>query len=261
MNETDSRLGRILLLGKNFGNYGAVDSTLVGAEAAAAISVGADTNSPSKRFKDDIEVDNEDAMCLIVAPDWVGMAVADAHYGPESSHMLIERLHQIWSKIRPSNPTHMAEMVEFLSQGDPARTESETTLLLVAYDRRSRHGFGLNFGDSTFAITGPDRPHRRINPQDHRFVAANQRGSLRHGTEFSFTASPGDLLMIYTDGINECHYRNPQTSLQEHHIDEVARHSDFEPLRVVNTVANMALAGVDGYPGGQDNIVLGAARA
>lgn len=261
MDSTDPRLGRIVLLGKDFGNYGVVASTLVGTEAAAAISVGADDNSPSKRFKDDIRVDNEDAMCLIAAPDWIGMAVADAHYGPESSHMLIERLHKIWAKIRPSDPTHMAEMVEFLRQGDPARTESETTLLLVSYDRHSRQGFGLNFGDSTFAIAGPDRPHRRINPQDHRFVATNQSGSLRHGTEFFFSAIPGDLLMIYTDGINECHYRNPQTSMQDHHIHEAVQSADFEPLRAVNQVAQMALAGVDGYPGGQDNIVLGAARA
>ena len=261
MNELDPRLGRILLLGENFGNYGAVDSTLVGSEAAAAISVGANDNSPSKQFKYDYAVDNEDALCLIAAPDWVGMAVADAHYGPESSHMLIARLHQIWSKIRPSSLSHLAEMVEFLSNGDPAQTESETTLLIAVYDRQTRRGFGVSFGDSTFAIASPDRPLEQVNLHDNRFVAANQRGSLRGGSEFTFTASAGDLLMIYTDGVNECHYRNPATSLQARDIHAGIAEAGFAPLEAVDRVAAMALDGVNGNPGGQDNIVLGSAKA
>ena len=261
MNDTDPRLGRILLLGENFGNYREIDSARVGSEAAAAISVGADEHSPSKQFKYDDAVDNEDAICLIAAPDWVGMAVADAHYGPESSHMLLERLHRIWAKIRPESPAHLAEMVEFLSNGDSARTESETTLLIAVYDRQSRSGFGISFGDSTFAIAGPKRPLQRINPQDHRFVAANQRGSLLGGTEFTFTASHDELLMIYTDGVNECHYRNPPTSLQDHHIQALVEDAGFDPLESVERVIAAALEGVDGNPGGQDNIVLGSAKA
>ncbi len=261
MTNPDPKLGRLLLLGENYDTYGAISSTAVGSQAAAGISVGSDTDSPSRRFKDDVTVDNEDALCIIAAPDWIGMAVADAHYGPESSHMLIERLHRIWAKVRPRNETHLAEMIEFLRQGDPARTESETTLLVVVYDRESRQGFGISFGDSTFAVVGPEKPPRRNNPQDNRFVATNLRGSLRNGTSFTFETDPGDLLLIYTDGVNECHYRNAATSVREHHIHDVARAANFDPLDVVNRVMAMALAGVDGNPGGQDNIVMAAARA
>lgn len=261
MNSSDPRLGRLLLLGKNYGTYSAISSTAVGSEAAAGTSVGADPDSPSHQFKHDDTVNNEDALCMIAAPDWIGMAVADAHYGPESSHMLMERLHDIWAKVRPKNVDHLAEMIEFLRQGDPAETESETTLLVTVFDRESREGFGLSWGDSSFAIVGSERSPWRINAHDNRFVATNRRGTLRNGGPFDFTAEPGELLLMFTDGINECHYRNPATSVQEYHIHEAVRSAQFEPLDVVNRVISTALGGVDGYPGGQDNIVMAAARA
>ena len=31
-------------------------------------------------------------------------------------------------------------------------------------------------------------------------------------TFFEFDVGPGALLLAYTDGVNECHYRNPQAS-------------------------------------------------
>lgn len=261
MTEPDPRFGRLRLLGEDFSTYGTISSTGVGSEAAAGITVGADEDSPSKQWKYDADVDNEDALCLIAAPDWIGLAVADAHYGPESSHMLISRLHDIWEKVRPNNLDHLQQMVEFLRQGDPARTDSETTLLVAAYDRESGTGFGLSWGDSTLAIAGPDRVPRRVNPHDSRFVSARQRGSLRHGGQFSFAAEPGELILVYTDGIDGCHYRHEQTSVQPSHIHEIAREKNFVPLDVVNGVMSLALRGVDGYPGGQDNIVMAAALA
>ena len=261
MTSPDPRQGRLLLLGKKYAKYSTVSSARVGSEAAVGISVGADPDSPSRQFKYDADVENEDALCIIATPEWIGMAVADAHYGPESSHMLIERLHETWSKVRPTNLEHMQQMIEFLRQGDPARTESETTLLLATYDRETGEGFGLSFGDSTIAVVGPGRPPTRLNPQDGRFVATNQRGSLRQAGQFTFSADPGQLILMYTDGVNECHYRSAETSVQEHHIAEIAEATNYEPLDVVNGVVTMALQGVDGNPGGQDNIVMAAARA
>lgn len=261
MTEPDPRLGRLLLLGENFGTYGTLSSTNVGNEAAAAISVGSDQDSPSKRWKYDYDVDNEDALCLIAAPDWIGMAVADAHYGPEASHMLVSRLHDIWAKVRPTGLDHLQQMLEFLRQGDPALTDSETTLLVAAFDRSSRTGFGLSFGDSTLSVVGPDRMPTRVNPHDSRFVSARERDSLRHGGAFTFEAKPGELILVYTDGIDGCHYRHEETSVQPKHIHDVATSAGFDPLGVVNGVVSLALAGVDGNPGGQDNIVMAAAMA
>ena len=254
-------LGRLLVLGRDHGTWGAVASTEVGSLAAAAISVGTDPDSPSSQFKYDPDVSNEDAGCLTSSHDWTGLAVADAHYGPESSHLLIGRLHTMWGKIRPTDLGHLAQMIEFLRQGDPALTDSETTLLTVAYDRATRVGFGISFGDSTFAIAGPNRSATPVNSHDIRFVSPVHRESLRHGTAFQFRADPGELLLAFTDGIDGCHYRNPATSVQPGDIDLVALQADYAPHAVVRNLTELALSGVRGNPGGQDNIVVLAATA
>ena len=261
MDDVVPQLGKLVVLGRNHGTWGSVASTEVGTLAGAAISVGSDPDSPSGQFKFDPDVSNEDAGCLLSGADWTGMAVSDAHYGPESSHMLIERLHTMWGKIRPTDPEHLGQMVEFLRQGEPATTESEATFLAVVYDRPTRTGFGISFGDSTFAITGPGRSAAPINPHDNRFVSTAHRESLRHGSAFAFQAEPGDLLLAFSDGIDGCHYRNPATSVLATDIDEVAQACAYQPHDTVRRLTELALDGVRGNPGGQDNIVALAATA
>ena len=261
MNTPDPRLGRLLLLGEDYGEYGAVGSTRVGTHAAAAISVGSSADSPSHQFTADHRVLNEDALCVMEAGSWAGYAVADAHYGPESSHMLIERLHQIWAKVRPTDLDHLSQMLEFLRQGDPAGTDSETTLLVTVYDRVERTGFGISFGDSSFVLVGPGHTARPINGRDSRYVTTRSRSSLRHGTAFRFAADPGDMLLSYTDGIDECNYRSPATSVQPHHVQTIVQAASGDTLVAANQLTATALRGVDGYPGGEDNIALICANA
>lgn len=261
VNETMPELGRLLVLGREHGTWGTVASTAVGSLAAAAVSVGTNPDSPSSTFKYDPKVSNEDAACLTSHLEWTAMAVADAHYGPESSHMLIERLHTMWGKIRPTDLEHLAQMIEFLRQGDPAQTESETTLLTVVYERKTRTGFGISFGDSTFAIAGLGRSATPINSHDGRFVSARSRHSLRHGSAFKFSAEPGELLLAFTDGIDGCHYRSPATSVQTADIDHIAMQANYDPHKTIRTLTELALTGVRGNPGGEDNIVALAALA
>lgn len=258
MTAPDPRLGRLLLLGENYGTYGAVAATRVGSKSAAAISVGSDENSPSRRWKYDDTVNNEDTLCLIDAGDWVGLAVADAHYGPESSHMLVSRLHDIWAKVRPTDLQHLEQMVEFLRTGDPAQTESETTLLISVFDREAGSGFGLSFGDSTFSIIGADRAPIPINHHDNRYVATAIPQSFRNSSLFRFEASPGEVLLAFTDGIDGCHYREPATSVRPQHIEAIGQAVDYDPLDLVTEVTELALRGVEGNPGGQDNIAIAA---
>jgi len=248
-------LGRLKLLGRDYDEYGSLAATNVGEWAAAGISVGSDLDSPSHRFKDDFYTPNEDALCVIEAGDWAGYAVADAHYGPESSHLFIERLHDLWIKVRPTDVQHLEQMVQFLRTGEAPKTESETTLLVVCYDRVERTGFGLSFGDSSFVIVRPNHETRAVNDRNGRFVNLFDRFSLVDGAPFRFSADPGDILLTFTDGINECHYRSPETSVGFDHIDGVVSISQ-EPLRIVQQLAALALSGVDGYPGGQDNIAI-----
>lgn len=261
MNAPDARLGRLLLLGEDYGIYGAVGSTNIGTNAAAAISVGSAEDSPSHRFKYDPDVLNEDSLCVMEAGNWSAYAVADAHYGPESSHQLISRLHNLWGKVRPTDVDHLGQMLEFLRQGDPADTESETTLLAVVYDRTTRDGFGISFGDSSFVLTGPEQDAHPINARDNRYVSARSRSSLRHGNPFHFTTNPGDMMVMYTDGVDECNYRTPETSVQPHHILDIVSSSDHDPLTVANALTALALRGVDGNPGGEDNIAVIVAKA
>ena len=263
MTESDAgnARGKLQLLGRDYGTYGAYAATSVGSMAAAAISVGSQSDSPANQFKFDEAVRNEDALCVIEAGDWAGYAVADAHYGPESSHVLIERLHKIWSKIRPTDPAHLAQMIEFLRQGEPVRTESETTLLIAVYDRKRREGFGISFGDSTFAVVSPQRLATAINARDHRYVTPAERRSMLGGSVFTFRTSPGDVLLVFTDGVDECCYRQPERSIQPQHIAAIAAKANYEPLQVVTDLSIAALAGVDGQPGGEDNVAIIAATS
>ena len=261
MNTSDSQLGRLLLLGEDYCDYGRVAAARVGTNASAAISVGADAGSPSHQFKADKSVPNEDALCVMEAGEWAAYAVADAHYGPESSHMLISRFHQFLTKIRPTDSEHLGQMVEFLRQGDPAYTDSETTLLITIYDRTTRAGFGVSFGDSSFVVVGEGRTAEAINPRDNRYVTARSGPSLRNGAHFTFTANPGDMLLTFTDGIDECNYRSPATSVRPHHIEAAVTKADADTLEATKSIVAMALSGVDGNPGGEDNIALIAAQA
>jgi len=261
MTTPDPRLGRLLLLGEDYSEYGAAGITPVGSLTAAGISVGANPHSPSHQFKADLNTPNEDALCVMEAGTWAAYAVADAHYGPEASHMLISRLHQILSKVRPTDPAHLGQMIEFLRQGEPAATESETTLLVGVYDRVHRSGFGISFGDSSFVVVGPGRTATAANQRDARFVTARSQASLRHGSPFVFDTNPGDMLLLFTDGVDECNYRSPATSVQPHHLARLVDLGNGDPLNTCNRIMAAALDGVDGNPGGEDNIALICATA
>ena len=100
-----------------------------------------------------------------------------------------------------------------------------------------------------------------VNPQDNRFVTTRIRSSLQNGGPFHFRADPGELVLAYTDGIDGCHYRSPATSVQAHHIADIAEETGYDPFEVVSKVTALALDGVDGNPGGQDNIAIVASSA
>lgn len=251
----------LLLLGQDYGEYGALCSVSVGAHAAASITVGSDPASPSHRFKTDPRVKNEDALCVIEREDWSGFAVADAHYGPESSHLILARLHRMWASHLPEDVDDLGQMIADLRHGNPAETESETTLLVVIYQRTTRRGFGVSFGDSSFTILGADRSGAPMNRHDDRYATTADESTMRDGASFGFSAEPGELLVLHTDGVDGCHYRHPATSVQPKHLLNVAETAGHEPLGTAEGIARLALAGVDGNPGGQDNVAIIAASA
>ena len=246
----------VCLLGMDYCEYGVLSVTSAGPRAAVAISVGTDVESPSNRFKTNKAVPNEDAMCFVGSGSRMMFGVADAHYGPESSHTLIERLYDaVVSDGIPSSPETLSFVLDSLQDGPGPETESETTLLVAVYDRRTQRGFGTSFGDSSCVVAGASEV-RLANPHTKRFVSTWPDQLPLEGATFQFTADAGDIILVFTDGINECHYRSPETSVTSAHIKEiVSRHRDA-PLEIVSELGALALGGVGGYPGGQDNIAL-----
>ena len=78
---------------------------------------------------------------------------------------------------------------------------------------------------------------------------------------FRFEATRGDLLLAYTDGIDECHYREPETSVTPQIMAQLWRETGSQPEAYVRRLVELALAGVGDHPGGQDNLAVVATQA
>lgn len=251
----------VVLLGQDHAQYGDVHTAAAGDLSAAALSVGADPLSPSLEFKGERATPNEDALCVVDTGDRVVLSVADAHFGSESSHELIARLHSYLVEQIPPDLDSLRELVMSLGSGEPPMTPSESTLLVAVVDRSSGSGYALSFGDSTLATVSVEGEYRQRNCKDDRYVTAGLGSERDDGAAAVFRVAHGDLVLAFTDGIDECHYRRPATSVQPHHIVASVAEGQRQPSNVVGILARQALGGVDGNPGGQDNIAVIAAIA
>jgi len=244
------------LLGKDHGDYGEIALQAYQGRTAAGLSAGLTPHALSLEFKGDTEVLNEDALCIVEGDDWTAMAVADAHYGHEASHILISGLRERIANERPADVAHLAQMIADLGSGPSTSTPSECTLLVAVIDRMWGQGFGINYGDSTLRVLTRSGEDNIVNDADQRYVTPTRRSLQSPGATFSFVAAPGDMVLMHTDGIDECHYRNPLTSVRPHHVIELVHQQDFEPASFVDQLIGLALRGIDGSPGGQDNIAV-----
>ena len=139
-----------------------------------------------------------------------------------------------------------------------------TTLLLAIWDRRSRQGFGVSFGDSSLMVISRTAEPVFTTRKDDNYVAPWNRESLdpRRGHEFEFTVPHDGIALAFTDGIDECCYENPGHSLQAGDLwgllEETGGEVNVEAY--VRELAELALSGVDDHPGGQDNLAIAATR-
>jgi len=245
-----------VLLGQDHADYGIATTVAVGDRAAASISVGSDTRSPSLRFKGSSLVPNEDALCIVDGGDRVVIAAADAHFGHESSHVMIDWLHASFTNTLPTNAVELRATIEGLGHAPDPETDSESTLVVALFDRVAGHGWVVNYGDSSLVVVTGAGEYRQVNLKDERYVATGDRWPAGSCSSSAFSADPGDTLLMFTDGVDECHYRHPLTSVRPDHIaalvDRVAGH----PADVSRALVSLALAGVDGHPGGQDNSAI-----
>lgn len=250
----------LALYGRDHTRYEHVHTAAVGPRVAAAISVGADPRSPSHRFKADPDRPNEDALYARDSERRCLIAVSDSHFGHRASHALIERI-AAWPAVpRDLDALHAA--LDGLGGGAlGVDDESSSTLCLAVYDRRTGSGFGLGVGDSTVTVVGPGQSASALNRHTRAYIhPARDARPARRAEAFTFTAPPGALLLAFTDGVDECHYRRPASSIGPAHLRALFAQIGPDPRAYADALARLALTGVDGHPGGQDNIAIVAAR-
>ena len=138
-----------------------------------------------------------------------------------------------------------------------------SSFLVAIWDPDCGDGFGASFGDSTLAVIRASEnadswEQCAANTRNAEFVNPRLANTLdpRRALEFAFCANPGDLVAAFTDGIDGCHYGFPQTSLTPAHLSKVWRNAGGDTQVFVRNTIQLALAGADGNPGGQDNIAM-----
>ena len=204
--------------------------------------------------KGDRRVPNEDAGLAIDHGARTLLVVADAHWGHQASHWVLEVIARGFEDGVPDDPESLSERLALLSL-EPSRTRSRTTLTIGVVDRAARRGFGIQWGDSSL-VAIDDSGVRRFTMPTPDYVTATTFPPPG-GRRFDFALDDDvRLVTAFTDGIDQCHYRSPSTSIGPQHIARVAKESDFDPDRFVRRLGRLALTGVDGHPGGQDNLVV-----
>lgn len=231
----------VRLLGADHLRYGELTLVCQG-PVVAAISIGADESSPSLRFKGDVP--NEDAVSVRDDGRFARLVVADAHFGLDASEMLVRALHQA-----PYDVAHPPLVIS-----GPQRDDSRTSFTTVWLDREHGQVRVASFGDALALRLRHDTAAEVLVECDTNFVTVHAF-EWREASHTTFVVEPGDVLVAFTDGVNECHYRRPATSITLHHIQALFEAAqDLETF--VRNLGESALVGVDGNPGGQDNIAI-----
>lgn len=238
-----------LLLGRDHGHFGDVHLETITEGVAAAISAGSDPLSPAMRFKGDFS--NEDGLLVVISGDHLGLAVADAHYGLTASHTLLEAL-----ALSPDLTSIDTWLAGAVPPDDAPEDPSETTLVVLILDRTTGRGEGVSFGDSSCVQVSAGHAAWK-NHRDSVYLRPLGAVDPAQGQRFEVALNPGDLLLLFTDGINECHYRRPQKSVGLGDMAELyGKGPAPDPLGYARRLTARALNGVNDHPGGQDNIAL-----
>ncbi len=242
----------LLLLGRDFPQKDKVHLAEF-AGVTAAISAGASVESPGSSSKIDA---NEDGLLVLSQGDLTLLAVTDSHFGAECGHELLRRIQGRCRSI-PSTFGGLSMLLVGLTD-PPQGSTSGATLSVCVLDATGGRGFGLTFGDSdVFAIEA--KGARRLSFPNQVYLHLDRPLPMEMAGRFEFDLGEERLLMC-SDGITECHYRSPETSIGCSHF--AALHAEARSdLEFTAQLAHLALKGVDGNPGGQDNLVILTTRA
>ncbi len=241
-----------LLLGKDYGRLGELHVEEPFAGVACALSVGAQASTPAARFKGDARFPNED--CLLVGQEGsrLLLAVADGHLGHQVSHEALTRVAD-WGSL-PRSRGELALLCLGLTE-PPLPTPGGTSLLVGVLDQASGKGFALSWGDSSLVVLGPEQVVRWWRGNES-FLRGTEPCDPSLAETIDFELGPDNLLLLFTDGINECHYRSPLTSIAEPELAQIRQRTGPAPLELCRALGQQALQGVRGFPGGEDNLGL-----
>lgn len=217
--------------------------------AIACLSAGSDADSPSMQHKGSKACVNEDALAVVAADSRWLFALADGHHGHELSHQLVQGLSEI-----QSIPNRLGQLSLWLAGQNLETSEAGGSALLIAVlDENSGAVFGFSFGDCSIVTVGAEGVRWR-NAPNQVYLRAGQPIPIELAGTFDFTLKKDEVLLLFSDGINECCYRNAHLSIQAGHIKQLHLELAGDVRAFGKSLVNLALTGVDGNPGGQDNV-------
>lgn len=247
---------RLVLLGKDHPLFGIVSAAGTNdGRAGLATSAGGDPTTSKWETKGDPAVPNEDAACLVDAGARVLLAVADSHFGHRASHAAVEALA---AAEVPADAERLEAVVAALERLAALGDESETTLAIAVLDRGTGTGFGICFGDSTVASVAADGVEIWSTPGDDFVTPGRAGGLVGGGRRFRLMLPPGAFLVLHTDGVDGCGGPNA-ASIGPLELRRLRGRAGPEAARFARLLAELALQGVGGHPGGHDNVTVAAA--
>lgn len=237
----------LLLLGTDCKTLGEVKTGRLG-PVTAALSAGCQADSPALVHKGRSDEPNEDGLLVLHQPGRWLLAVADGHHGIEMSHAVLEDLCEHCRNI----PTKLGQLSLLLMQL-PVWEElghAGSSLVVACVDETSGKVYGFSFGDSSLATFKPGQL-RLCNQHNSEFLRLEGPPPLDFAQPFEFQLQPDEWLLLFTDGVNECCYRDPQRSLQLEHFQR-----GLSCEHPAEGLCRQALQGAEPHPGGQDNIAI-----
>ncbi len=238
----------LLLLGTDCKTLGDVKTGRLG-PVTVALSPGSQGDSPALVHKGRSDEPNEDALLVLHEPGRWLFAVADGHHGIEASHAILEDLCEHCRSV----PTKLGQIALLLMQL-PAWEEggaSGSTLVIASLEEASGKVCGFSFGDSSLATVRGGQL-RVWNQHNAEFLRLEGPPPMDQAQPFEFVLQPEEMLLLFTDGVNECCYRDPHRSLQPEHFQRGLA----APEGPAEGLCRQALAGAEPHPGGQDNIAI-----
>lgn len=242
---------RLVMIGRDYPELGSIHQQGLHG-VLGCVSAGSDADAPSFAFKGDKGVcPNEDGLVVLKDENRWLLAVADGHLGHESSHAILEGLSQL-AKV----PSRLGPLSLALTSNEwIEETRGGTTLLVACCDQSTGAVFGLSFGDSSLVVLSSSGAQVKNQP-NNSYLRGGGPVEVELGRPFSFQLNPDEIMLLYTDGVNECCYRDPYRSIRLSHLEQLFQEHSANLEKFTRALMELALSGVDGHPGGQDNVVI-----